>query len=162
MYEDGFCPDVPGPDDESRYACPYFTHNPLHWPWEPGFEDAVQGIIRDTLVRPAFFRTHAIPTGINSAARHVVGEETTPCPYCRQRFRNPEALKLHVEQSHSAEFEWMWAEPPPPLTPAQQESLDKQRMDNELTPAQQKKLDERIKQETERLREKYLRELLES
>lgn len=158
--QEGFLPDQPGPDDESRYACPHIVHNPLHLPWEPGFPDGGRSIVHfDTLQRPSFFRTQSMPTGINTAARHVVGEESTACPYCRERFRNPNALKLHVEQSHAAEFEWLFEHRVERTLEQKIQQLE-QWDANEATPAEQARMDKRIDKETCKMREKFLNDLV--
>lgn len=156
---EGFRPDVPGPDDESRYACPYLVHNELHLPWFEGFADGARSIVRDTLQRPSFFRTEAMPAGISASARFVIGEQSTPCPYCRQRFRNPNALRLHVEQAHETEFEWLF-EQPRQLPLEMQLRILEQADALELTDTQQAELDHLIAEETARLRKKFLDDLI--
>ena len=99
--------------DEAKYACPRVFTTVMHWPWEPGtpipFDD---GIFEtpDTLKRPAFFRNVGSATsGINSAARKLVAEESQSCPFCRARFRNPAAMKLHIRDQHDAmTADWMF------------------------------------------------------
>jgi hypothetical protein len=91
-------------DEGERYVCAV-VWNELHWPWESGLPipfDGGGGSAPETLARPAFFRTYVVVSGVDAKTRRVAFDQDAACPFCRDRFRNPNAMKLHIEQRHNA------------------------------------------------------------
>lgn len=77
--------------------------NTLHLPWPvtPPWGVSVVETIEEALELPSIWREIVVDDGYG-VERVAVSKFKTPCPYCKQMFRNPAALKIHAEECHCA------------------------------------------------------------
>lgn len=81
----------------------------LHfWRWNLGLSSPFKKD-ESYLHTPAVYRSPLSRLGdaepINRVARRIAGDTSRPCLFCKQYFRNPDALVLHLVESHGAEVQ---------------------------------------------------------